>query len=140
MRKPLTVLFGAAAIAAPIGNTVAAAATTTIPKKKVVVKTTTVLGQAAQADRWGVVQVTLVVRTTTTTVGTKKTVVRKIVGVSATFPDHTDRSVFINQQAGPLLKQEALAAQNANIQLISRATDSSNAFVQSLQTALQAAA
>ena len=67
---------------------------------------------------------------------TKKTVKRKIVGLSATYPDHTDRSVFINSQAGPYLKQETLQAQSANVQLISGATDSSRAFVQSLQAAI----
>ena len=144
MRKTLTVLLGAGALAAPVGNAVAAARTTATatatPKKKVVVKTKTVSGPAVQAGRWGDVQVTLVVRTTVTTIGKKRRVKRRIVGVEATFPDHTDRSVFINEQAGPLLKQEVLSVQSANIDLISRATDSSDAFIQSLQAAIQQAA
>ena len=49
---------------------------------------------------------TLVVKKTTTTVGKrKKTVTRRIAGVAVpVYPDHTDRSVFINQQAIPFLR------------------------------------
>ena len=60
-----------------------------------------------------------------------------IVAVSVpVYPNHTDRSIFINQQALPYLKQEVLQAQSANVQLISGATDTSMAFVQSLQAAI----
>jgi uncharacterized protein with FMN-binding domain len=131
MRRTAAALLSTFALAAPAASAVAAT-----PKKKVVVKTKTVTGPAVQADRWGTVQVTVSVRKTTTTIGTKKTVKWRITAVDATFPDHTDRSVFINQQAGPYLKQEALQAQSANVQLISGATDSSRAFVQSLQAAI----
>ena len=56
------------------------------------------------------------------------------------YPNHTDRSVFINQQALPMLEQEALAAQfTGGINMISGASDSSDAFIQSLQSALLAA-
>jgi uncharacterized protein with FMN-binding domain len=140
MRKTFAILVGAAALAVPTANAVAAARTATAaPKKKVVVKAKSVVGPAVQASRWGTVQVTLTVRTTTTTTGKKKAVAVKITNATATFPHHTDRSVFINQQAGPLLIQETLTAQSANVQLISRATDSSNAFVQSLAAAVQQA-
>ena len=103
--------------------------------------TKTVTGPQAQASHWGYVQVTLVVKKTTTTVGTKKTVVRKITGVRVpVYPNHTDRSVYINDQALPWLKQETLTAQfKGNVQLISGATDTSYAFRQSLQAALLAA-
>ena len=134
MRKATAAVLSTFAFAVPAAN--AAALVKTTPKKRVVVKTKAVTGPAVQADRWGVVQVKITVRTTTTTDGTTKTVRRKIVGLSATYPDHTDRSVFINQQAGPYLKQEALQAQSANVQLISGATDSSSAFVQSLRAAI----
>jgi uncharacterized protein with FMN-binding domain len=111
------------------------------PKKKVATVTKTVSGQAYEADRWGPLQVTLVVKRTTTTVGKKKTVVRKITSVRVpVYPNHTDRSVFINQQALPMLEQEALRAQFiGGIQMISGASDSSDAFIQSLQGALTAA-
>ncbi len=52
------------------------------------------------------------------------------------YPNHTDRSVYINQTALPYLIQETLQAQSANIQMISGASDSSYAYIQSLQGAL----
>lgn len=142
MRKTITAAVSAVAIALPVGNAVAAAtrstATNVQPKKKVVTLTKTVSGPQAQADRWGYVQVTLVVKKTTTIVGKKKTVVRKITSVTVpVYPDHTNRSVFINQQAIPMLEQEALAAQfTGGVNMISGASNSSNAFIQSLQSAL----
>ena len=57
-------------------------------------------------------------RKTKTTVGKKVTVKRRIVSISVpVYPNHTDRSIFINQQALPYLMQEALQAQSTNIQL-----------------------
>jgi uncharacterized protein with FMN-binding domain len=134
MRRALTAVFSAVAIGIPVAD--ATAATTSV-----VTVTKRVTGPQAQADRWGYIQVTLVVKKTTTTVGTKRTVKRKITGVTVpVYPNHTDRSVYINQQALPWLKQETLAAQfKGNIQLISGATNTSDAFVQSLQAALIAA-
>lgn len=131
MRRATAALLSTFAVVAPVAN-----AGATAPKKKVVVKTKTVTGPAVQASDWGNVQVTVTVRTTTTTIGKRKTVARKIVGLTGTYPDHTNRSVFINSQAGPYLKQETLQAQSANVQLIGGATDSSQAFIQSLQAAL----
>ena len=79
----------------------------------------------------------LTVKKTTTTVGTKKTIVRKVVRIDIPqYPDHTDRSVYINQQALPYLMQETLKAQSAKIQMVSGASYSSQAFIQSLQGAL----
>ncbi|MBV8257473.1 MAG: FMN-binding protein, partial [Actinobacteria bacterium] len=54
------------------------------------------------------------------------------------FPNHTDRSIFINQQALPLLESETLAANYSlnGIQMISGATYTSQGFLQSLQSAL----
>jgi uncharacterized protein with FMN-binding domain len=133
MRRELGAVFATAAIAAP---TAAAAA-----KPKVVTTTKTVTGPAEQVDRWGTLQLTLTIKKTTTAVGSKKTVKRKITAVKApTYPNHTDRSVFINSQALPMLVEEALSAQfRGNIDLISGATDTSSAFAQSLQAALLAA-
>jgi uncharacterized protein with FMN-binding domain len=129
MRRAVTALLGAAAIAVPTANAYA-----TAPKKIVVTKT--FAGPAAQADRWGYVQVTITVRKTTTVVNGKKKVARKMTGLTATSPNHTPRSVFINQQAIPILKSEALQAQSANVQLVSGASDTSYAFAQSLQAAI----
>src|SRR3569833_1490996 len=107
--------------------------------KKVVTKTAKVSGELGSAGRWGDVQVTLTIKKTTTTVGKKKTVTRKVTNVTVpVYPNRTDRSVFISENALPMLIQEELTAQfNLNsMQLISRATDTSAAFMQSLQSAL----
>jgi uncharacterized protein with FMN-binding domain len=53
------------------------------------------------------------------------------------YPDHTGRSIFINQQALPILEQEVLQAQfNPNVEMVSGATYTSNGFAESLQAAL----
>ena len=55
------------------------------------------------------------------------------------YPNNHSTSVYINQQAMPYLQQEAIQAQNANVQLISGATFTSQAFIQSLSSALSRA-
>jgi uncharacterized protein with FMN-binding domain len=55
------------------------------------------------------------------------------------WPNDRARSVRINQQALPMLVQEAIQAQSANVDVISGATDTSYAFAQSLQSALDQA-
>jgi uncharacterized protein with FMN-binding domain len=130
-QRILTVTVGAAVLAAPTAGAFAA-----VPKKVVVV-TRKVTGPASQAGQWGLLQVALTVRKTTTTVGTKKTIVRKVVRIDIPeYPSHTGRSIYINQQALPYLMQETLKAQNAHIQMVSGASYSSQAFIQSLQGAL----
>ncbi len=49
------------------------------------------------------------------------------------------RSVMISQQAAPILRQEALQAQSAQIQAVSGATFTSEAYITSLQSALDQA-
>jgi uncharacterized protein with FMN-binding domain len=142
IRTNITAAVSAVALLLPVGNAVAAAtrstAVTTTAKKKVITVKKTVSGSQAQADRWGPLQVTLVVKKTTTVVGKKKTVTRKITAVGVpVYPNHTDRSVFINQQALPMLVQEVLAAQfTGGINMISGASNTSDAFIQSLQSAM----
>jgi uncharacterized protein with FMN-binding domain len=135
MRKAIQIVLGAAAAATPFANTAAAAEAAT---KNVITVKKTVTGSEAQVDRWGYIKVTLVVRKTTTITGAKKKVTRKIIGISVPeYPNHTNRSVYINQQALPYLEHEVLVAQmNSNIQLISGATDTSYGFIQSLQAAI----
>src|SRR3954465_12763039 len=109
-----------AALALPYADAIAA----TPPKvtKKIVSKSYT--GSAVEADRWGPLQVratgAATPPTTTRTVdGKKKTtkkVTRKVTGVTVpVYPDHTDRSVFINEEALPTLVREALQAQSATV-------------------------
>jgi uncharacterized protein with FMN-binding domain len=133
MRKSIIILLTVAALALPIVDATAATRATT---KKVVVSKR-FAGSIASTGRWGNLQVSIVVRKTTTTTGTKKKVTRRITAVSVpTYPNHTDRSVYINQTALPILKAEALRAQSASINMVSGATDSSQAFEQSLQAAI----
>ena len=133
MRKFVLVLLTVLVLALPIVDATAA----TKAKAKTIVVSKRFSGSIASVDRWGNLQVTIVVRKTTTTTGTKKKVTRRMTAVSVpTYPDHTDRSVFINQNALPILKSEALKAQSTNINLVSGATDTSYGFAQSLQAAI----
>jgi uncharacterized protein with FMN-binding domain len=142
-RRSLTALAAALTIAVPTANEVAFArdatsAKTKPKKKKVVVTRRTVAGPQSQAGRWGYIEVALTVRKQVTIIGKRKRVARRITAVKVpVYPDHTDRSVFINQQALPILVQETLLAQfNPAIDLVSGATETSNAFEDSLQSAI----
>ncbi len=55
------------------------------------------------------------------------------------YPNSHSASVYINQQAMPYLTQEAIQAQSANVNGISGATFTSQAFAQSLASALSQA-
>jgi uncharacterized protein with FMN-binding domain len=140
MRKIILVVISTAALAVPSVDAWAASRQTvskTVVKKKVVVATKSFTGLPADANQWGPLQVTIVVKKTTTTLGAKKTVARKITNVTVPVsPNHTDRSIYINQQALPYLIQETLKAQSSRIYIVSGATNSSDAFAQSLQSAI----
>ena len=133
MRRTITTLLTVGVLALPVAQQAGAAVKTT---KKVVTKK--FAGVAYQADRWGSLQVTITVRKTTTVTAGRRKVTRKITAVSVpTYPNHTDRSVYISSQALPILKSEALQAHmSANINLVSGATYTSDAFAQSLQSAI----
>lgn len=55
------------------------------------------------------------------------------------YPNDQPNSVKINTAAMPLLKQEAIAAQSSKVDTITGATQSSDAFVKSLASALSQA-
>ncbi len=55
------------------------------------------------------------------------------------YPNDRATSIMINSQAMPILKSEAISAQTANVDIVSGATDSSQAFIQSLGAALASA-
>lgn len=55
------------------------------------------------------------------------------------YPGDRARSQMINSMAMPALKQEAIQTQNSNVDMVSGATASSQAFVQSLQSTLDQA-
>ena len=87
----------------------------------------TVTADAAET-RYGPVQVQITVKN------------GKVTAVTATeYPAGEPRDQQINAYAIPALNQEALQAGNANINLISGATYTSNGYIASLQSALSKA-
>ena len=120
MHKSIPAVASAVALVVPVAPATAALAKTK-PKKKVVTKT--VRGPSVDM-RWGPVQVTVKVKG------------KKILDVSATYPTERPKSQFINEQAIPMLRSEVLQAQSAQIDLIGGATMTSQAYAQSLQSAL----
>ncbi len=52
------------------------------------------------------------------------------------YPNDRGTSIMINGQAMPYLKSEAIQAQNAQVNIVSGATDTSQAFIASLTNAL----
>lgn len=86
--------------------------------------TKTVTGDSVDT-RWGPVQVQI-----TVTNGT-------ITGANAVvYPQNNGRDVQINSYAIPQLQQETLAANNAQIDMVSGATYTSEGYIGSLQSAL----
>jgi uncharacterized protein with FMN-binding domain len=89
----------------------------------------------APTGKWGPLQVDVKISKVP---GSKKF---KILAVTwPIWPQHTARSVFINEKALPLLQQQVLQLQSAKVEMISGATQVSVSFVRSLQAALVAAA
>jgi uncharacterized protein with FMN-binding domain len=140
MRRAVTAVLGALALVVPNVSAWAAAATPkATPKLKVVTAKKVFTGTPGSAGRWGDVTVRIFVKKTTTTnlKTKKKTVKRRITAVRVpSYPDHTDRSIFINEQALPILIQETMSAQSTGIDLVSGATDTSDGYEQSLQSAI----
>ena len=94
------------------------------PKKSGMYADGSYTGSSADAY-WGTVQVKAIVRN------------GQLADVQfLQYPNGHSTSVYINQQAMPLLTQEAIQAQSANINGVSGATFTSQAFQQSLVSAL----
>jgi len=55
------------------------------------------------------------------------------------YPDAPGHTTQVNQSALPILQQEAIVAQSANVNIVSGATQTSQAFQESLGVALTAA-
>jgi uncharacterized protein with FMN-binding domain len=141
MRKTLAAIACASALTIPAGNVWAATQAKTTQKKRVVTVTRSVQSPLVDVDRWGQLELSIKVNITTTTIGTKKTKRFKITQVTyPVYPNHTDRSSYISEQALPLLRQEVLQLKGSSIQLVSGATDTSYAFVEALRGALTKAA
>jgi len=137
MKKSVTAFACAAALAVPAGNVWAATQTRAAQKKKVVTVAKSVMSPVVDVARWGQLQVKVNLNLTTTTVSGKATKTFKITGLSfPIYPQHTDHSLRISQQALPMLREEILQIKGSSIQLISGATDTSYGFVQALRGAL----
>ena len=90
-------------------------------------KNGTYTGNVADAQ-WGVVQIQVVIQN------------GKITSVQfLQYPNERNRSVQINSYADPILINEAIQAQSTKVDIVSGATDTSNAFIQSLSNALSQA-
>ncbi|HJT57050.1 MAG TPA: FMN-binding protein [Ktedonobacteraceae bacterium] len=105
----------------------APAGTTTTPVPGALYKDGSYIGSVDDAQ-WGVVQVKAIITN------------GKITDVQfLQYPNDRSRSVYINSIADPRLTSEAISAQSANVDIITGATDSSLAFIQSLTDALSQA-
>jgi uncharacterized protein with FMN-binding domain len=90
-------------------------------------KNGTYVGKVADAQ-WGYVQVKAVIQN------------GNITDVQfLQYPSDRNRSIEINSYADPQLTNEAIQAQSAQVDIVSGATDSSEAFMQSLADALSQA-
>jgi len=110
------------------GGTVTPPAATTTPQQTTgQYKNGNYTGSAANAY-YGYIQVQAVIQ------GGKLTDVQIL-----QYPSDRSTSVYINGQALPYLKQEAIQAQSSNVNIISGASDTSQAFIESLASALSQA-
>lgn len=140
-RKSVAAVGLAMVIGSPIvdqANAATTKKTTTKTTTKSAAKTTTtsaataskkdIDGTVASAGRWGSMQVRITVAN------------KKIVSLSAPIvPESTPRSIEISNEAIPVFHREVLTAQSANIDGISRATDTWQAYVTSVQSAIDTA-
>ncbi|SDO01268.1 FMN-binding domain-containing protein [Klenkia soli] len=116
-----------ASATAPAAATPSAAASATAAPESTTATTTTVTGSAADT-RYGPVQVQLTVSGGT------------ITDVSVIdYPSSNGKDQQINGRALPVLVQETLDAQSADIDMVSGATYTSDGYLQSLQSALDQA-
>jgi uncharacterized protein with FMN-binding domain len=90
-------------------------------------KNGTYTGNVADAQ-WGGVQIQVIIQSG------KMTSVQFL-----QYPNERNRSVEINSYADPILVTEAIQAQSAKVDSVTGATDTSNAFIQSLSNALSKA-
>jgi uncharacterized protein with FMN-binding domain len=110
---PALVFAGATAL--PVGSALAASSKSHIYKGP------------TENTQYGPVQVSIVVKS------------KKITQVNVSNSPDSARGQIIQGQAIPILKQETLKAQSANVNLVSGATQTSEGYIQSLQAAVKAA-
>lgn len=101
--------------------------TNTTSSNGVLYKDGSYTGSVADAQ-WGTIQIQATIQ------GGKITKVQFL-----QYPNERNRSIEINTYADPQLASEAIQAQSANVDAVSGATDTSEAFIQSLTDALSQA-
>jgi uncharacterized protein with FMN-binding domain len=131
-RQAVSALLAATTvIGMPVANAAAALESTSATPKAKTTKTSsakrTIVGDTAQMERWGPVTVTIVVQN------------GKVLSASADMPMEKPRSNYINSRVGPYLNAQVVQIQSSAIDLISGATQSCDAYQQSLQSALDKA-
>ncbi|MFI5911818.1 FMN-binding protein [Dactylosporangium sp. NPDC051541] len=110
------------------GGTTSGTTTTTDPTTGAAAGGGTTYQGSVAATRWGDVQVTITVAD------------GKITAVSVpVYPNGNGKDRQINARALPILTQETIAAQSADIDTVSGATVTSDGYKESLQAALDAA-
>lgn len=117
----------AAPVAAPSGSATTGTPAAAAAGASAATAGTTVTGTSA-STRWGPVQVQLTVS------GGRITAVDVV-----DYPSGNHKDQEINADAIPTLVEETIAAQNANIDMVSGATVTSTGYVESLQSALDRA-
>ena len=125
----LTMTAGAATAALPLGTAATTAHASTSATVTAATTSKTFKGSVQQMQQWGPIQVSIVVNTKT----------KKITKVNVAASAHTGRSVEIQDNAIPILKSETLQAQSATIDIVSRATDTSEAYIASVTDAVKRA-
>lgn len=116
-----------AGVADTTASTTASTTVTTVAAATNTIADGTYVGVADQ-NRWGVVQVQVVYS------GGQISDVQILA-----YPDGDRKSISINQRALPTLISEAISSNSANINGVSGATYTSNSYVTSLQSAIDAA-
>lgn len=124
--RPLKTVLPAAT-ATPIRRSAVPKSVPTVRPPATSVPTTRTYTGNVVYDQYGAVEATITVTG------------RKITTVSISAPMNDPRSAGINQQAVPLLQSETLTAQSAAINGVSGATETTQSYVQSLQSALDRA-
>lgn len=130
--RSLALLFGSTALALPGVSAGGAAASAFTALRESNTKTLKLSGSTVPAQQWGTVTVNVTMQTTSSA----KAVTRRFTDLGGGYTYHTSRSQFIMSQSLPILRQEFLKAQSSRIRVVSGATLTSRAFIQSLQSAL----
>jgi len=127
LQRSILSLGTAVAAIVPLRGTAHGASLETHAHHYAMATSRTFKGAMEQMQQWGPIQVSIAVAS------------KKITKVIVVAHAHTNRSVSIQNNALPLLKEETLKAQSAKVHEVSGATDTSGAYIASLQSAVKKA-